>query len=339
MWLTAAAYNGKTLRKTGTGTLDPDADLAILGIAAVEVLQGQYVARNDNNLGVAKGPVHVWNGASLTVAGGNKVVYNRTVTVSGAGMGGQNPAVRFSGNSIWDKTDHATWVLEGDATMYSAASGENGTFLWGAINMNSHHLTLNGIDGSHYRFGRSFSWNGGGTVTVSRATLSASSAAKGDYKIAQGSAPKFFFTNNAKFVPDDISICDIVKDCDFAVGTQIAPKNSTPLSFENLTGAPTGTVNAATITVTGKYAARSSEVTAGKHAVLAGALAFGEGATMELDDPSIQMNTYTLFTAEGGISGKPVTTGATAAAGWNVFKRGANTLCIGPTPGMVLLFR
>ena len=78
-----------------------------LGIAAVEVLQGQYVARNDNNLGVAKGPVHVWNGASLTVAGGNKVVYNRTVTVSGAGMGGQNPAVRFSGSAVWDKTDHA----------------------------------------------------------------------------------------------------------------------------------------------------------------------------------------------------------------------------------------
>ena len=51
------------------------------------------------------------------------------------------------------------------------------------------------------------------------------------------------------------------------------------------------------------------------------------------------MNTYTLFTATGGISGKPVTTGATAEAGWNVFKRGANTLCIGPTPGSVLIVR
>ena len=130
-----------------------------------------------------------------------------------------------------------------------------------------------------------------------------------------------------------------MKDCDFAVGTQIAPKNAIALAFESLTGAPTGTVNATTITVTGKYAARSAEVVANKHAVLAGALAFGEGATVELDDPSIPVNTYTLFTAEGGIEGKPVTTGATAAAGWSVFKRGANTLCIGPTPGTILVIR
>ena len=340
MLLTAAAYNGKTLRKTGTGTLDPDVDLATLGIAAVEVIEGQYVARDDNNLGVAKGPVHVWNGASLTVAGVSKVINSRTVTVSGAGIGGQNPAVRFSGSAVWDKTDHATWVLEGDTTMYAASTGENGTFLWGAINMNGHHLTLNGIAGSHYRFGRSFSWNGGGTVTVSRATLSASSAAKGDYKISQGLAPKFFFTNSAKFVPDDGNICDIVKDCDFAVGTQIAPKYAdVPVTFTNLTGAPTGTVKATTITVAGKYTARSAEVSAGTHAIFAGALAFGANATVELDDPSIQMNTYTLFTAEGGITGKPVTTGATAAADWSVFKRGANTLCIGPMPGTVLIVR
>ena len=206
--------------------------------------------------------------------------------------------------------------------------------------MNGHHLTLNGIAGSHYRFGRSFSWNGGGTVTVSHATLSASSAAKGDYKISQGLAPKFFFTNSAKFVPDDGNICDIVKDCDFAYGTQIAPKNANvPVTFTNLTGAPTGTVNAATITVTGKYMARAAEVSAGTHAIFAGALAFGANATAELDDPTIPLSTYSLFTAAGGISGKPVTTGATAAAGWSVFKRGANTLCIGPMPATILVVR
>ena len=98
-------------------------------------------------------------------------------------------------------------------------------------------------------------------------------------------------------------------------------------------------MNAATITVTGKYTARAAEVSAGTHAIFAGALAFWDGATVELDDPSIQMNTYTLFTAEGGITGKPVTTGATAAADWSVFKRGANTLCIGPMPGTVLIVR
>ena len=31
--------------------------------------------------------------------------------------------------------------------------------------------------------------------------------------------------------------------------------------------------------------------------------------------------------------------GATAAAGWSVFKRGANTLCIGPMPGTLLIMR
>jgi hypothetical protein len=270
----------------------------------------------------------------------NKVINSRTVTVSGAGLGGQNPAVRFSGSAVWDKTDHATWVLEGDTTMYATTTGENGTFLWSAINMNGHKLTLNGIEGSHYRFGRSFAWSGGGTVTVSRVTLSASSATKGDYKISQGPTPQFFFTNSAKFVPDDVNICDIVKDCDFAVGTQIAPTNAdVPVTFTNLTGAPTGTVNAATITITGTYTARSAEVSAGTHAIFAGALAFGANATAELDDPTIPLSTHTLFTAEGGISGKPVTTGATASAGWSVFKRGANTLCIGPMPGTYLIVR
>ena len=340
MWLAATAYSGKTLRKTGQGTLDPGADLAALGIAAVELLEGQFVARAGDQLGVAKGPVHVWNGANLTVAGGSKVIASRTVTVSGTGISESNPAVRFTSNVVWDKTDSATWTLEGDTTMYAAATGENGTFLWGGIYMNGHHLTLNGVENGHFRFGRSFNWRGGGTVTVSRATLSASSATKGDYKISEGADPKFFFTNNAKFVPDDGNICDIVKDCDFAYGTRIAPKYAdVPVSFTNLAGAPTGTVNAATVTVTGKYAARSADVVAGKHATFAGAFAFGAGATVELDDPSIPLSTYTLATAAGGIAGKPATAGATAAAGWSVFKRGANTLCIGPMPGTILVVR
>ena len=339
--LTAAAYNGKTLRKIGTGTFDPqNVGVSNVNVAAVEILQGQYVARANAHLGKPRGPVRVCSGANLTLAGSTKNVLDRTIRISGTGLNAETPAIRFSRSVTWDKTDGVTWVLEDDATMYAASTAENGTFLWGGNYMNGHHLTLNGIANSHYRFGRSFSWRGGGTVTVSRVTLSASTAVKGDYKIAQGAAPKFFFTNNAKFVPDDGNICDIVKDCDFAVGTQIAPKNAdTSLTFENLTGAPTGTVNAATITITGKYAARSAEVSAGTHAIFAGALAFGANATAELDDPTIPLSTYTLFTAEGGISGKPVTTGATAAAGWSVFRRGANTLCIGPTPGSVLIVR
>ena len=148
------------------------------------------------------------------------------------------------------------------------------------------------------------------------------------------------FRNGARLVPDNGDIFTVVKDCDFAYGTQIAPNYAdVPVTFTNLTGAPTGTVNAATITVTGKYTARAAEVSAGTHAIFAGALAFGANATVELDDPTIPLATYTLFTAEGGVANKPVTAGATAAAGWNVFKRGANTLCIGPAPSTYLIVR
>ena len=340
--LAATAYNGKTLRKIGAATFDPDTNaVATVGIAALEIIKGQYVARGDLHMGVAKGPVHVWNGACLSLAGSTKNAHNRTITISGRGISRENPAVRFTSSVTWDKTDSVTWVLEGDATMYSATGGENGTFLWGAVHTHGHTLTLDGTSTANYRFGRSMGWYEGGTVVVSNVILSASSRGGDEvkYEIKDNIVPKFIFRNGARLVPDNGDIFTVVKDCDFAVGTQIAPKNATALAFENLTGAPTGTVNAATITVTGKYTARAAEVSAGTHAIFAGALAFWDGATVELDDPSIQMNTYTLFTAEGGITGKPVTTGATAAADWSVFKRGANTLCIGPMPGTVLIVR
>ena len=343
--LTASAYNGKTLRKIGTGTFDPqNVGVSNVNIAAVEILQGQYVARANAHLGKPKGPVHVCDGASLTLAGSTKNAQNRTITISGRGFSRENPAVRFTSSVAWDKTDSVTWVLEGDATMYSHAGGENGTFLWGTIHTHGHTLTLDGISTANYRFGRSIGWYEGGTVVVSNVILSASSSGTEDhssaYKIKDNIVPKFIFRNGARLVPDDDDIFTVVKDCEFEKGTKIAPKYAdVPVTFTNLTGAPTGTVNAATITVTGKYTARSAEVSAGTHAIFAGALAFGANATAELDDPTIPLATYTLFTAEGGISGKPVTTGATAAAGWSVFRRGANTLCIGPVPGTYLIVR
>ena len=343
--LAATAYSGKTLRKIGPGAFDPDTNaVAIVGIAALEIVKGQYIARGNLHMGVAKGPVHVCDGANLTLAGSTKNAQNRTITISGRGFSRENPAVRFTSSVTWDKTDSVTWVLEGDATMYSATSGENGTFLWGTIHTHGHTLTLDGTSSANYRFGRSIGWYEGGTVVVSNVILSASSSGNSDqsssYKIKDNIVPKFIFRNGARFAPDDDDIGTVVKDCEFETGTRIAPKYAdVPVTFTNLTGAPTGTVNAATITVTGKYTARSAEVSAGTHAIFAGALSFGENATVELDDPTIPMNTYTLFTAEGGVANKPVTTGATAAAGWSVFKRGANTLCIGPTPGTVLIVR
>ena len=343
--LTAAAYNGKTLRKIGTGTFDPqNVGVSNVNIAAVEILQGQYVARANAHLGKPKGPVHVCNGACLTLAGSTKNALSRTITISGWGYSRENPAVRFASSVTWDKTDSVTWVLEGDATMYAASEGENGTFLWGTVHTHGHTLTLDGISKANYRFGRSIGWYEGGTVVVSNVILSASSSGNSDhtssYKLKDNIVPKFIFRNGARLVPDDDDIFTVVKDCEFEKGTKIAPKYAdVPVTFTNLTGAPTGTVNAATITITGKYTARAAEVSAGTHAIFAGALAFGANATAELDDPEIPLSTYTLFTAEGGIEGKPVTTGATAAAGWSVFKRGANTLCIGPMPGTYLIVR
>ncbi|MBR0506926.1 MAG: hypothetical protein IJJ84_16115 [Kiritimatiellae bacterium] len=343
--LTASAYNGKTLRKIGTGTFDPqNVGVSNVNIAAVEILQGQYVARANAHLGKPKGPVHVCDGACLTLAGSTKNALSRTITISGRGYSRENPAVRFSSSVTWDKTDSVTWVLEGDATMYSAKEGENGTFLWGTVHTHGHTLTLDGISTANYRFGRSIGWYEGGTVVVSNVILSASSSGNSDhtssYKLKDNIVPKFIFRNGARLVPDDDDIFTVVKDCEFEKGTKIAPKYAdVPVTFTNLTGAPTGTVNAATITITGKYTARAAEVSAGTHAIFSGALAFGANATAELDDPTIPLSTHTLFTAAGGISGKPVTTGATAAAGWSVFKRGANMLCIGPMPGTILVVR
>ena len=341
--LAATAYSGKTLRKIGAATFDPNTNaVATVGIAALEIIKGQYVARGDLHMGVAKGPVHVWNGACLSLAGSTKNAHNRTITISGRGISRENPAVRFTSSVTWDKTDSVTWVLEGDATMYSSKEGENGTFLWGTVHTHGHTLTLDGISSANYRFGRSVGWYEGGTMVVSNVILSASSRGGDEvkYEIKDNIVPKFVFRNGARLVPDNGDIFTVVKDCDFAYGTQIAPNYAdVPVTFTNLTGAPTGTVNAATITVTGKYTARAAEVSAGTHAIFAGALAFGANATVELDDPTIPLSTHTLFTAAGGISGKPVTTGATAAAGWSVFKRGANTLCIGPMPGTCLIVR
>ena len=341
--LAATAYSGKTLRKIGAATFDPNTNaVATVGIAALEIIKGQYVARGNLHMGVAKGPVHVWNGACLTLAGSTKNAHGRTITISGRGISRENPAVRFTSSVAWDKTDSVTWVLEGDTTMYSAKEGENGTFLWGTVHTHGHTLTLDGTSTANYRFGRSMGWYEGGTVVVSNVILSASSRGGDEvkYEIKDNIVPKFIFRNGARLVPDNGDIFTVVKDCDFAVGTQIAPKNANvPVTFTNLTGAPTGTVNAATITVTGKYTARAAEVSAGTHAIFAGALAFGANATAELDDPSIPLSTHTLFTAASGITGKPVTTGATAAAGWSVFKRGANTLCIGPMPATILVVR
>ena len=339
--LAGTAYNGKTLRKIGAGTLDPNSTgVQSAGISAIEVLEGRYVSRADSHLGVAKGSVHVCAGACLTLVGGSgQVAANRTITISGTGESSEFPAIRFAGTAWWETATSVTWVLEDDATMYSAVSGSNGTFLTGTIRMNGHHLSLNGISGSHYRFGRTFNWYGGGTATVSRATLSASTPLSPGYRIMDGLVPKFVFTNEAKFVPDDASICNLVRDCDFAHGTSAEPANSCSLVFDNLAGTPSFSAKATAVTVNGMYTVRTADAVAGRLGSIAGSLVFGPGATVQMDDPGVAIRHYDVLAASGGITGIPKTSGETKAAGWNCWLDGTTTLGIGPRPGFVLVVR
>ena len=341
MGLAATAYGGKVLRKVGIGALDPNsAGVQSAGISAIEVLEGRYVSRADSHLGVAKGPVHVCAGACLTLVGGSgQIAANRTITISGTGESAEFPAVRFAGTAWWETATSVTWVLEDDATMYSAVSGSNGTFLTGTIRMNGHHLSLNGISGSHYRFGRTFNWYGGGTATVSRATLSASTPLSPGYRIMDDLVPKFVFTNEAKFVPDDASICNLVKDCDFVYGTSVEPANSCSLVFDNLAGTPSFSAKATAVTVNGMYTARTADAIAGRLGAIAGSLVFSAGATVEIDDPTITMGRYDVLVASGGITGSPKTSGDTKTAGWSCWMNGSTTLGIGPRPGFVLILR
>ncbi len=342
--LKSSAFNGKILFKKGEGTFKPDDQgIADAGIAGVEILQGRYISFSDAHFGKAGGSVRVHSGANLTLSGTGENVKDRTVFVSGSGLNRETPAVLFDGPAVWDKTARVKWVLEDDASMYVSKTGANGIFLMGAIVMNGHHLTLDGIENGNYRIGRSLKWSGGGIVTVKRAILSSSApsesgAGDNQYTITDGAIPKFYFTDGAKFVPDHHYICSVIKDCDFAAGTSIAPNNSTCLAFTNMSGAPMVTDNLTLLTVEERYVARSEEVLAGTHVTLNGAVAFGEGAKVELDDPNVQVERLVLFSAEGGIAGSPKSGGDTALM-WRVFREGSDTLCIGPKIGLRFIVR
>lgn len=118
------------------------------------------VRGNDACLGVAYGPVRVHSGATLTLAEAGTAANNRSIRIAGSGSGAAFPAVRFTGSAIWNKTSNVRWILEDDAAMYASMTGEDGSFLRGAIEMNGHTLTLKGVTDSHFRFGRTFQWNG-----------------------------------------------------------------------------------------------------------------------------------------------------------------------------------
>ncbi len=343
------ALTGRKLLKVGAGTLDPSADLATRGLTDVEVREGQYVSRLDMHLGVAKSPVRVQAGANLTLAGKDNTpsAQARTITIAGTGLNAKNPAVRFTSAACWNQAHSITWILAGDATMYDAVEGEMGAFLWSTVKANGHTLTLTGVsDKANFRFGRACRWSGGGTVVVNGVSLSASTPDNGGFAVADGEpAPQFTFTNGARLIPDSHGIFNLIRQADFAAGTQILTKNGNKAAapFQRLEGAPTATADITNLIVRGVYRARAADVFASTPAVLtsAGAITFAAGATFELDDPLAKPVTaqYMLCEAAGGVTGKPQPAGATAAAGWQVSKQGATRLLIGPPVGTVILLR
>ena len=356
---TNTAYRGKTLVVTGDGaTLDGNVNIKTLGVSSVVVKKGQYVARSDNALGVAKGPVEVKEGGSLALAGGGKSLDSRTVKFEGIGLGGEHSAIRFTGSSSWDKVQYATWNLTGDATMYDNVGNDaNGNFLWAAFQMNDHTLTLTGKSGGVYRIGRSCAWYGGGEMavkgvklmsTTSSASLTKPSTTSFSYK--DGKRPKFVFRDSATFAPESYEIQYLVTDIDFATAnSQFAPgvnadakdlPNALAFSFYRFAGAPVVGENLESLTIESNYTIHAAQLKVGKKLTLACPLTFASGSTVTLDDLSAYPKPERLLiaTAEGGITGKPKPDAALVAAGWGVVKVG-NSLYLDAKPGTAIIIR
>ncbi|MDO5319490.1 MAG: hypothetical protein Q4G65_12750 [bacterium] len=364
--LAASAYNGLKLRKTGGGTFDPGNALSLVGVAGVEIVEGQYVERGDDHLGVAKGAVTVKNGANLTIAGGGKSIDQRTVYIEGTGIKADQPAVRFTGSSSWNKAPNITWNLTGDATMYDNIGNDgNGSFLWSTFVMNDHVLTLTGKAGGVFRIGRWCTWSGGGQMVVSGVKLSStpsSNTVKAPSKTAfsykDGKRPKFVFQNEggkaAIFAPESCEIQYLVTDIDFATdGCQFTPGVNTDakdlphalaFSFDRFAGAPEIGTNLESLTIENNYTIHVAQLKAGKPLTLPCPLTFKDGATVTLDDLSAyEKPVKTLFATASEINGKPKPDAAAAEAGWRVTKEknatGTVSLYLGPISSLMIIVR
>ena len=364
--LAASAYNGLKLRKIGRGTFDPGASLAAIGISGVEIAEGQYVERGNDQLGVAKMEVTVRNGANLTVAGGGASISQRTVSFEGTGLRADAPAIRFTGSSIWNKAENITWKLTGDATMYdNVGNASNGNFLNSVFRTGGHTLTLTGVPGGTYRIGRSCGWYDGGQMVVSGVKLSSTPSAnnvtvasKTSFSYKDGKRPKFVFqksgTKNAIFAPESHEIQYLVSDIDFATdGCQFVPgvnndaKNLPhPLafSFHRFAGAPDVGANLESLTIENDYTIHVAQLKAGKTLTLAKPLTFKDGATVTLDDLTAYAKPEkVVFATASEITGKPKPDEAAAEAGWRVRKEtnadGTVSLFLGPALGMMFIVR
>ena len=314
--LTAAAFNGKQLRKIGIDRLAPDGTQAALGIDGIEILQGTYYVAGDGHCG--KGYIRVHSGGHLHIDGGGSTrISSRWVYLSGAGgtVNSSTTTVRFMGTAYWAKSKDIRWVLEDDASIY-IEKGSNGVFYQGQVHLNGHTLTIsrNNSD-SVCSMSTASTWYGVGTVIVDKVKLFVEK--NGGYSLARGAAPKFIFKNGAVFAPEDTTACNIFKDCEFDYGTSIAPSAATALTFDNLTGVPTITANATSITINKLYTAKASEILAGRVPTMNGSLAFGASSKWAIDNiGTLERKEYTLWNAVGGVSGTVTRSEGADYKGW-----------------------
>ena len=340
--LTAAAFNGKQLRKigiptSGSGKLVPDGTQAAIGINGIEVLQGCYYVAGNGHCG--NGYIRVHSGAHLQIDGGGSTrISSRWVYLSGSGgsINSSTCTVRFMGTAYWAKSKDIRWVLEDDASIY-IESGSNGVFYQGQVRLNGHTLTIsrNNSDAS-CNMSNASTWYGPGTVIVDKVKLSSDN---GGYSIASGSAPKFMFKNGAIFAPADATACNIVNDVDFATGTQIAPSTSTALTFDNMIGIPTISANVSSLTINNLYTARAVDVLAGRYPTMSGSLVFGQNAKWAVDNiGSLSREEYTLWSAAGGVSGSVKRSAGDEYRGWRSSLTGTTFAIDGRRLGTVIKF-
>ncbi len=339
MGLVAGAYSGKKLRKVGRGGFRPASNgVADSGVEGIEIVEGSYVATSNATLGVAGGYVRVHDGANLTfgaLLSGNPA--SRTIYVSGTGLSPEYPAVRSE--TTWIEAGN-TWVLEGDTLMYGVATSSSTFFNDGYINANGFTLTLKGVSGGNFRFRIRCGWSGGGKVIVDGISIYSSYGSGKGFRVDSGDVPLFAFKNGARLMPNNGDLCGLVKNCDFEYGTQISAENAAAFSFLNLTGAPEALTKVTSISVSGLFSVRAADVVAGHYATASGSLSFGPNATWKIDDPTaLARGDYTVFTAAGGITGKPKADPSMGDADWRAYLSDANTLCIGPKLGLRVIFR
>ena len=288
---------GQKLIKTGAGTFDVGGSGPLdAGIAGVEIREGRYQGSADSEFGVAKGAVSVKNGATLILDGGENNIPNRTVTLAGAGSSREYPALRVEASSHWNKFNTMSISLAADATVYTAVKAEISLFRYTEVKSSGHTLTLDGVEGSGYRFSSGTRWSSAGGLSLADGlTLSAANAtstgAWWEYIYNYGGAPLFTFGENASFKPDTAAVFALVRRASFGVGGKIEPKAgaSVVCSLDELTGTPSVSADAQELIVSNSFKVAQADLLAERKLTVVGALTFGDACVVSVQGFGIDL--------------------------------------------------